>query len=292
MRTNDPQIWLDDFSVPAEQDHKYKRGQVAVLGGVVMTGAACLVADSAARIGAGLVTVIAPVLNWQQKLKMPDPLLVYRNFKPHIIARNDITLRDYAAEKKEKGQVVCVIGPGLGDDEYKTIRQITGSVLSMDVSVVLDADGLNAFAGYAEELKGYDKLFLTPHDGEFARLFPDHAVLLKTNRVGAAELIAETLGVTVVLKGHKTVIAQKGEKTVVNENAPPYLATAGAGDVLAGMIGGLVAQGMSPFEAACAAVWIHGEAAEKHGIGLVASDLPDLIPKVLQEVLGISKNLG
>lgn len=289
---NNLEDWLDDYLPPQASDHKYKRGQVAVLGGVVMTGAACLAAHSAARAGAGLVTIIAPYLTWQQKLKIPDPLPIYKAYQPHIIARNDMSLLDYVTQRQGKGCVVSVIGPGLGDDEYGTVRQIALSVLGQKCLVVLDADGLNAFGGYAKDLAGQENLVLTPHEGEFKRLFSEYAGLLKEDRVKAAQMATEKTGAVIVLKGSKTIIAAKGREPIVNENAPPSLATAGSGDVLAGMIAGLSAQGMEPFKAACAAVWIHGEAANRFGLGLVASDLPDLIPEVLQEVLGIYKKLG
>lgn len=286
---NAPELWMEHLPHIDDATHKYKRGQVCVLGGVSMTGAACLSADGAARSGAGLVTIISPRLSTRQRLVMTDPLQTYRVFRPHIIVRENIRMEKYVQTAQQKGRVVCVLGPGLGDDDHLTTRNITKALLNAQIPLVLDADGLNAFEHEADELFVHVKgeAAFTPHEGEFRRIFPAQADLLETDRKRAVEEAAERSGAVIILKGAHTMIAQKNRETVINDNAPPYLATAGSGDVLSGMIAGLSAQGMSLFEAACAAVWMHGEAAKIHGIGLVAEDLPYLIPKVMQEVLGI-----
>lgn len=288
---NEPSLWIENFASPQPNDHKYNRGQIAVLGGVDMTGAACLSADSAARIGAGVVTIISPHLTVFQKMKILDPLLVYKAFKPYLIARNDITMNEFVKRAKVKGCVCPVIGPGLGDKEYSVVRSIVLSVLDQGVPIVLDADGLNAFEGHQGSLWAHihGNVVLTPHDGEFKKLFPG---VLKEDRVAAAIEAAKISNSIIVLKGANSIIAAPDGEAVVNNNALPYLATAGSGDVLSGMIAGLVSQGMPAFEAACAAVWMHGRASEIIGCGLVASDIIEIIPKILKEILGIREKLG
>ncbi len=295
MIENTPELWRDLIPVPDSQDHKYSRGQVTVLGGDEMTGAACLVADAAARCGAGLVTLIAQKQSLFQILNpnAVDPLLVYRSFRPYIIAR-----RNYKIEKaQEKGRVACVIGPGLGDKAYENVRNIILDILykGESVPIVVDADGLNAFLGDNENKKlgkaAHSQSVLTPHEGEFKKLFPNLADIVNDDRYDAALQAARLLsGGVLVLKGHETLIAQYThgkENIIVNRTASSYLATAGSGDVLSGVIAGLMAQGMTSFYAAAAAVWVHGRTSQKLGSGLVAEDLIKNIPLVLKEILGI-----
>ncbi|MEX1147145.1 MAG: ADP/ATP-dependent (S)-NAD(P)H-hydrate dehydratase, partial [Sphingomonadales bacterium] len=153
-------------------------------------------------------------------------------------------------------------------------------------SVVLDADALTVFADRPTDLFNllHDNCVITPHDGEFFRLFPE----LKSvpGKLDRARRAAEISGAIVLLKGADTVIAAPDGRVVINDNAPADLATAGAGDVLAGMVAGLLAQGMAAFDAAAAAVWVHGRAACNFGPGLVAGDLPAGIPSVLGELKG------
>ncbi len=294
MKENTPDIWGNKLPQPKETDHKYSRGQVVVLGGMDMTGAACLSADAAARGGAGMVTIISPYLSVWQGLSMLDPLLVYKTFRPYIIARNDITLHKFIAQNKHKGCIVPVVGPGLGDKEYKTVRDIVISLLKLKIPMVLDADGLNAFEGHQDMLWRYmhKNAVLTPHEGEFKRLFPDISVETAKDREVALEKALHRCPATLVLKGSGTIIAAENTEFVTNNCASPYLATAGSGDVLSGMIASFIAQGMPVFDGTCAAVWMHGKTANTKGVGLVASDLIEIIPKTLKETLGICKKVG
>jgi len=292
---NIPNIWVSSFPFPNEFSHKYSRGQAGILGGVEMSGAACLAIDSAARIGAGLSTIISPSSDDIVKASgVVDPLLVYKTYKPYIIARSDIGIIEYAIFAKEKGRVCIIIGSGLGNKNYKAVRSDILSLLELDIFLVIDADGINAFENHHDLLfsKLNSNVVLTPHEGEFKKLFPSLIEDLNENRVIAAQKASEMSGAVIVLKGHETVIAQADREAVISNNASPYLATAGSGDVLAGMISGLIAQGMEPFLGACAGVWIHGKASSNIGAGLVASDLVENIPNLLKEILGIHKKVG
>jgi len=295
IQENTPEAWIKILPAAKANDHKYTRGQVAVLGGDEMTGAACLVADAAARCGAGLVTLIAQKRSLLQIFNpnVIDPLPIYRSFRPYIIAR-----RDYNIEKaQKKGRVACVIGPGLGDNAYMQVREIILDVLGKgeNTPIVIDADGLNAFIGENENKilchALHEHSVLTPHEGEFKKFFPHLVNTVQEDRYEAVSQAARLLaGGVLVLKGHETLIAQYkdgAERVLVNKVSSPYLATAGSGDVLSGLIAGLMAQGMPGFEAAAASVWMHGRASQNIGSGLVAQDLVKNIPIVLKEMLGI-----
>jgi NAD(P)H-hydrate epimerase len=172
------------------------------------------------------------------------------------------------------------IGPGCGVG--RNTQELVAATLATKASVVLDADALTSFAGEPNALflQLREPAVLTPHAGEFARIFPGLLERAPT-RIEAAREAAAACRCTVLLKGPDTVIAAPDGRAIVNTNAPPTLATAGAGDVLSGMIAGLMAQGMDSFQAAAAAAWLHGEAATRFGPGLISEDLPEMLPRVL-----------
>jgi len=265
-----PAAWLGAFPWPAAETHKHRRGALVVVsGGVSHTGAARLAARAGLRIGAGLVTVLCP----------PDALLVHAVNLEAVMVRC-VRNADHLTERA-RGARAAVIGPaaGVGEATVARVRALRGA----GCSLVLDADALTSFSERVSQLIGLLQAddVLTPHDGEFERLWPG---LLSQGREAAAEHAARSTGAVIVLKGPRTLIAGPDGRMLEARNGSPWLATAGSGDVLAGMIGGLRAQGMAAFEAAAAAVWLHNEAGASFGPGLIAEDLPDLLPRRLAEL--------
>lgn len=266
---NDPDLWQPHFPWPRAGDHKYRRGHVLMVGGGVMLGASRLACLAAARIGAGLVTLAVPPAVWAIQAGALTSIMVES-------LPEDGQLGDALADVRRN---VVLIGPGLGRSPVS--RQQVLDILSIERPCVLDADALSAFAGQPAALldRLHAQCVLTPHEGEFAGLFGEPGDKLR--RASAA---ARRSGAVVVLKGADTVIAAPDGRCVINDNAPPTLATAGAGDVLAGCVAGLMAGGMPVFEAACAAVWLHGLAADRLGWGLLAEDLPCALPGALESL--------
>jgi ADP-dependent NAD(P)H-hydrate dehydratase / NAD(P)H-hydrate epimerase len=266
---NGPALWLDAFPWPRLDAHKYKRGHVLVVGGEVMTGAARLAARAAARVGAGLVTLAAPASVWP----------VYAAALTGIIVRPVAGPEDLAELLSDARRNVLLLGPG-GGATPATQAQVEAA-LATRRATVLDADALTAFAKAPHALFAAiaGPCVLTPHQGEFARLFDIAGDKLTRARAAAARSNA-----VVLLKGPDTVIAAPDGRAAINANAPPDLATAGSGDVLAGLVVGLLAQGVQTFHAACAACWLQGEAATRFGPGLVAEDLIDALPPVLRQL--------
>ncbi|MBV9150594.1 MAG: NAD(P)H-hydrate dehydratase [Alphaproteobacteria bacterium] len=268
---NHPYWWRDDFPRPLPESHKYTRGHALIAGGAVMTGAARLAARAAARLGAGLVTVAAP-----------DPAVpIYAAALTGIIVHPAGKLDLFAALLADPRRNAALIGPGAGVG--KDTRDKVLAILAAGKRTVLDADALTSFADNAEVLFGAIRspCVLTPHEGEFARLFA-RGLDGSGSKLERACRAARLSGAVMLLKGNDTVIAAPDGRAAINEGAPPELATAGSGDVLAGMVLGLLAQGMPPFEAAAAAVWLHADAAGRFGPGLIAEDLIETLPASLR----------
>jgi len=272
---NGPALWLPDLKRPRTDGHKYSRGHALVVSGpATRTGAARLAARAALRAGAGLVTVASPAGALDENAAQLTAIM---------LARCD-GAGDLAAILADRRIGALVLGPGLGVGE--ATRDVVRAALAAGRACVLDADALTSFEAAPDELFGSIRespgaTVLTPHGGEFARLF---AGVDARHKLAAARAAAAASGAVVVFKGPDTVIAAPDGRAAINANAPPWLATAGAGDVLAGIAGGLLAQGMEPFEAACAAVWMHGQAASDFGPGLIAEDLEMQLPAVLRAV--------
>jgi ADP-dependent NAD(P)H-hydrate dehydratase / NAD(P)H-hydrate epimerase len=271
---NMPGFWtLPPFAVEA---HKYSRGHTVVVSGIATrTGAARLAARAALRVGSGLVTVASP----------PEALAVNAAHLTAIMLLPMEGARGLASILADERRNAVVLGPALGVAE-STVHLVEAALASQ-ATVVLDADGLTSFAGDTDRLFAIIKargagVVLTPHEGEFARLFPNLAAT--DSKLERARLAAEQSGAVVILKGPDTVVAAPDGHATIADNAPPQLGTAGSGDVLAGMVGGLLAQGMTAFAAASAAVWLHGEAGLSKGRGLIAEDLPEVLPGVFAEL--------
>ena len=264
---NGPELWLHHFSWRGPESHKYDFGHALVRGGGELTGAARLACRSALRVGAGLVSVACP----------DDAVPIYAAAFPSLMVRKVRDEKAFADLLGDRRINAVLVGPGNGVVE--STRQAVLAVLEAGKSAVLDADALSVFQPDPKVL--FDALsercILTPHAGEFARLFSE----LEGDRLSVCIEAAEASQAIVLLKGADTVIAAPGSRAVINSNAPPDLATAGTGDVLAGLVVGLLAQGLPPFEAASAAAWLHGRVAEDLGPGLVAEDLPEALPPVL-----------
>jgi NAD(P)H-hydrate epimerase len=263
VRENAPGLWQVPF--PTAEGHKYSRGHALILGGGTMTGAARLAARAARRVGAGLVTIAGPA----------EALPVYRAGDPGTIVIECDPFESVLADSRRNA---LLLGPGAGAGEETAAKVL--AALATGRACVLDADALTSFAGRPESLFAClsPQTVLTPHDGEFSRLFGAVA----GSRLERAREGARRCGAVVVLKGADTVIAHPDGRAFINTNAPPALATAGSGDVLAGLVAGLLAQGMDAFAAAAAAVWLHGEAARVVGRGMIAEDLPEALPFVLK----------
>lgn len=285
--SNNPKLWGSRFPKIDVGDHKYRRGHaVVVSGGIGMSGAARLAARAALRIGSGLVTVAAPLEAVPAHASQLNAILLEAIHRTEDLGRLLSDVRKNAV----------VVGPGLGRGEA-VLEQVM-AVLSTPAAVVLDADALTVSGDAADHVFAAIRknagrpVVLTPHAGEFSRLFGGGGDAASGNKLERVRDAARRSDGVVVLKGADTVIAAPDGRAAINENAPPWLATAGSGDVLSGMIGGLLAQGMPAFEAACAAVWLHGAAANSFGRGLIAEDIVEELPALLQGDLFSRPNAG
>ncbi|MDG1021048.1 MAG: NAD(P)H-hydrate dehydratase [Emcibacteraceae bacterium] len=270
---NHPDFWLGEFPILKSDGHKYHRGHAVVVSGdMISTGASRLAAMAAIKSGAGLVSVSSP----------DDALSTHAAHLTAIMIRKQSTLNN---DLKDHRLNAWCIGPATGVNG--NTRQAVLSIIRSGKKTVLDADALSVFEeGPLELFEAINKssdcnCVLTPHSGEFGRVFP---YLKKLDKLTATKNAAKLSGAIVIYKGADTVIASPDGRAVISSSAPPALATAGSGDVLAGIITGLLAQSMPAFEAACAAVWLHSECAKKIGLGLISEDLAKEIPAILQEL--------
>ncbi len=275
---NAPDLWRNQFPMPSAEGHKYSRGHALIYGGAVMTGAARLACRAAQRIGAGVVTVAAPA----------SALPIYAATLASAIVQPVNEPREWQGLFADSRRNVILIGPGLGNGA--TQKEMVLAALRSGKACVLDADALTNFEREPETLLRalHSACVLTPHEGEFARIFGGK-VGANADKISRAVEAADLARCCVLLKGADTVIASPQGQAVVNHNAPPWLATAGAGDVLAGLIAGLIAQKMPIFEASCASAWIHGGIAAQFGPGLIAEDLVEGIPAALKSLSALSR---
>lgn len=263
VEESDVHGWL---RAPQALDHKGTRGHALVVAGMPgMRGAGRLAATSALRAGAGLVTLAA---------------------SGDVHADDSVMTRslEVALGSLLENKAAVVIGPGLGQSDLAAAW--VGEVLVAGVPAVMDADALNLIAGVTEALaKAAGPVVITPHPGEAARLLGITTAQVEADRLAAARTLAQRTHAIVVLKGARTIVCDGtlgDEFCSINPTGGPELATGGSGDVLSGVIGGLLAQGLAPADAARAAVWVHGAAGDSLGAGMISSDLPVAIAGVLR----------
>ncbi len=282
---NAPAIWRHALPRPGAVSHKYSRGAALVLSGAAhRTGAARLAARAALRVGAGLVTLASP----------PDAVLVDAAHSTAVMVAPFKGLAGFVGLLADPRRNAVLIGPGagVGDDTRALVAAALVERSAAARALVLDADALTSFSGDAAGLafliaQQRRATILTPHEGEFARLFRGRPEILgQPSKLARARAAAATLNAVVILKGADSVVAAPDGRASIGFDLPPTLATAGSGDVLGGFALGLLAQGMPTFEAASAAVWLHGASARAFGPGLIAEDLPEALPGVLRELQG------
>lgn len=284
LHENAPALWAHKLRWPARSGYKHRRGRLAVVtGGIANTGAARLAAQAGLRAGAGLVTLYTP----------PGALMVVASSVTAVMVSSFSDPESLEVQAEDADAVV--IGPAAG--VTPGTRANVEALLRAGRTAVLDADALSVFADDAKSLAlltvegemvrendGRPKgafVVMTPHVGEFERLRP--GLLAKSpTRVTAAINTAAMTGCVVLLKGPDTIIAAPDGRAVVNTHATPFLATAGSGDVLAGVIGSIVAQGLDPFDAACVGAWMHGDAGIRAGAGMTAEDLDDALRETIR----------
>ena len=272
---NHPSLWRAGLPQAKSSGNKYTRGHALLCGGYPMTGAARMAARAAARIGAGLTTIAVP------EIAFP----VYAAALTSIMVQPLRQAGDLGRLLSDSRYTAFLIGPGAGVND--ATRESVLEFLGTARPVLIDADAITVFASKASELAAAVRgpCVMTPHEGEFARVFD-----ARGDKLARARGAARQSGAVIVLKGADTVVAAPDGRAIVNTNAPATLATAGSGDVLGGLILGLMAQGMDAYLAAAAGVWIHGAAAKVFGPGLIAEDLPDLVPVVLRELGQLSSS--
>jgi hydroxyethylthiazole kinase-like uncharacterized protein yjeF len=278
LRADTPRLWLPALPRRGPESHKYTHGSALVMGGPArQSGAARLAARAALRVGAGLVSVACT----------PDALPVYASRLTAVMTKvvEDAAALDALLGDRRLSAFLIGPGYGIGDATAACCERL----LATGRPVVLDADAITSWQGRIEALAArlHPACVLTPHDGEYARLFP-----FTGDRLGRARQAAAAAGAVVLLKGADTVVAAPDGRAAIATIGAPWLATAGTGDVLAGLVLGLLAQGMPAFEAASAAVWLHARAAALHGPGLIAEDLSELVPGLLADLERAQPRVG
>jgi hydroxyethylthiazole kinase-like uncharacterized protein yjeF len=274
---NHPALWLPNFPFPEADAHKYSRGHVMVYGGPQRTGAACLAAHAAQVAGAGVVSIACA----------PEQKMIYSLYRASLMTDVWNSEEDFKTLLRDERTNVALIGPGGGaaGEDADRLRTATLNALSMaGKTAVLDGDVFTVFKNDPDTLFNHlsKRHILTPHEGEFTWIFGD----LPGSKVARARAAARKANAIIILKGFDTVIAAPDGTAVVNTNGTPILATAGTGDVLAGLVAGFAAQGMAPFMAALAGVWLHADAARQHGPALTAEDIIFNINQSLNDLLG------
>jgi hydroxyethylthiazole kinase-like uncharacterized protein yjeF len=277
---NAPSVWGEALPHPNAASHKYARGAALILSGSGHhTGAARLAARAALRAGAGIVSVASPL----------DAVAVNAAHLTAVMVAPFANTREFEALLADERRRAIALGPGAGVGP--TLRKLVAAALTRPANqrtIVLDADALTSFAGETARLaalikRGGHQAVLTPHEGEFAKLFEGApGVRLDDDKLTRARAAARLMGAVVLIKGADTVVAAPDGRATIGWDLPPWLATAGSGDVLAGLVAGLAAQETPAFEAASAAVWLHGACGRAVGPGLIAEDLPDALPGVLR----------
>ena len=287
---NSPSLWRDALRRLGPRSHKYARGAALVLSGPAhATGAARLAARAALRVGAGIVSIASPTNSVRVNAAHLTAIMVVPFAGPPA----------FEALLADERRRAIALGPGAGVGPE--LRKLVAAALTRPAegrTIVLDADALTSFAGEADKLgaliaRGGHAAIMTPHEGEFARLFGGAVgVNAEDDKLARARAAARLVGAVVVLKGPDTVVAAPDGRASIGWDLPPTLATAGSGDVLTGFAAGLAAQGLPAFEAASAAVWLHGAAARAFGPGLIAEDLPEALPGVLREFAESARERG
>jgi ADP-dependent NAD(P)H-hydrate dehydratase / NAD(P)H-hydrate epimerase len=272
---NAPELWRHLLRPPRWDDHKYKRGHLLIAGGDEMTGAARLAARAARRIGAGLVTVACG----------SAAHVIYALDSPGLITRIADSDGQFQELLDDPRRNALLIGPGYGAGERT--RRRTLAILATGRAAVLDADALTSFAAASSGLVAalHSQTVLTPHEGEFARVFPD--LVAGGGKVDRVRRAAKSSTAVLLLKGPDTVVAAPDGTVLINGNAPPTLATAGTGDVLAGMVAGLLSQGLTAIASAAAGSFLHGAAAGKCGFSLISEDIEHHIASTMKDILDI-----
>lgn len=270
---NVQKLWIEKLPEIKKEDHKYNRGHIAMLGGAEMTGAIRMAAQASMRAGAGMCTIHS----------LDSAAHDYKEDMPHLMFQKLSRFEDYVAQAKQDKKHILLLGPGFGRADDEMLKQLVLDCLALNKPAVLDADALSCFEDNPSALTDalHEKCVITPHEGEFKRLFPNIDGDTKFDRTLNA---AQMTSAVIVHKGADTIIAQNNNKPALHTHASSWLSTAGAGDVLAGIIAGLLGQHVAPYDAACMGAWMYGEASVRFGAGLTAPDIIDQIPSVLKDL--------